>query len=183
MRHVFSVETSYFCGRNVFSESENGKSRIYNLRGNGGNLHFPLPSFLRDILWISLLITDQPSTMKSFLCAITILAIAAFASASPQEPTKTEVSGRTTDVAARLNFGTAISLIVPIALGVALVAAIAPLFTGLFATPVPFGPTIGYARKGKSLFSGITQENVLQVLDTFTKAIEAYSADTAKPKL
>ncbi|GFX04664.1 uncharacterized protein TNCV_1912091 [Trichonephila clavipes] len=120
--------------------------------------------------------------MKGFFCVLTILAIAAFASASPQEPAKTDVSGRTTDVAARLNFGTAVSLIVPIALGVALVAAIAPLFTGLF-TPIPFGPTVGYARKSKSLFSGITQENVLQVLDTVTKAIEAYSVDTAKPKL
>ncbi|GFQ98256.1 uncharacterized protein TNCT_122841 [Trichonephila clavata] len=120
--------------------------------------------------------------MKGFFCVIAILAIAAFASASPQESAKTDVSGRTTDVAARLNFGTAVSLIVPIALGVALFAAIAPLFTGLF-TPIPFGPTVGYARKSKSLFSGITQENVLQVLDTVTKAIEAYSDDKAKPKL
>ncbi|GFY72956.1 uncharacterized protein TNIN_96611 [Trichonephila inaurata madagascariensis] len=95
--------------------------------------------------------------MKGFFCIITILAIAAFASASPQEPAKTDVSGRTTDVAARLNFGTAVSLIVPIALGVALVAAIAPLFTGLF-TPIPFGPTVGYARKANPLLRNHPRE-------------------------
>ncbi|KAF8786244.1 uncharacterized protein LOC129972451 [Argiope bruennichi] len=127
--------------------------------------------------------------MRSFLCLATVLVVVAYASASPQpaDSMRTEVSGRHNDVAAaRLNFGTAISLIVPIALGVALVAAVAPLFTSLFAAPIPFGATVGYARKSKSLFSGITQENVMNVLDGVTKAIEAYAsldADTAKPKL
>ncbi|GIY96022.1 uncharacterized protein CEXT_584461 [Caerostris extrusa] len=122
--------------------------------------------------------------MKCYMSIAVLVAIAALASATPQplDSSKTDVTARHTDVAARLNFGTAISLIVPIALGVALVAAIAPLFAGLFASPIPFGPTIGYARKSKALFSGITQEKVLDVLDTVTKAIEAFSAETARPK-
>ncbi|GFX41892.1 uncharacterized protein TNCV_390051 [Trichonephila clavipes] len=91
-------------------------------------------------------------------------------------------SGRTTDVAARLNFGTAVSLIVQLPLELPWLLPLRPCSLA-FSPPIPFGPTVGYARKSKSLFSGITQENVLQVLDTVTKAIEAYSVDTAKPKL
>ncbi|KFM79814.1 hypothetical protein X975_15124, partial [Stegodyphus mimosarum] len=124
------------------------------------------------------------NTMKSFAVITILLATSLVVSASQQDQTKTDVIGRHNDLA-RVNLGTAISLIVPVALGVALIAFLAPVFQGLFAAPIPFGPTLGYARNGKSLFSGITQENIMQVLDTVTKAIETFAkvdANEARPK-
>lgn len=123
--------------------------------------------------------------MNYFATLTVIFAMAVVASANQIDPTKADLTARHNDaLAARVNLGTAISLIVPVALGIAMIAFIAPLFQSLFA-PIPFGPTLGYARKGKSLFSGITQENVMQVLDSVTKAIDAFSAidnDKAQPK-
>ena len=124
--------------------------------------------------------------MHTYTLIAVILGMTMAVSASQPEAPKTDLTPRHNDaLAARVNLGTAISLVVPIALGIALVSFLAPLFQSLF-SPVPFGATLGYARKGKSLFEGINQEKVMQIFDTVTKAIEAFSevenGGKAKPK-
>lgn len=124
--------------------------------------------------------------MNTYTIIAAILAMTVMVSANQPEPPKADLTPRHNDaLAARVNLGTAISLVVPIALGIALVSFLAPLFQSLF-SPIPFGPTLGYARKGKALFEGITQEKVMSIFDTVTKAIEAYSeienGGKAKPK-
>lgn len=123
--------------------------------------------------------------MNTFTTLAVILAVAVAASANQADSLKADLAARHNDaLAARINLGTAFSLIVPVALGIALVGFLAPLFQSMF-SPIAFGPTIGYARKGKSLFSGISQEHVMQVFETVTKALDAFAEvdkDKAQPK-